>query len=124
MTKITEQQFDRVIELGKTVWKNLSRTERERYYYDDGTIAFVDNLLRMLHLDHVYIPSEDFDKLLTAITDDAKATPYSEYLIHINIKLNEELVDSDYDKVENAINEVLQSKISPRGAEITLVDEL
>ena len=124
MTKITEQQNARVIDFGKTIWENLSRTERERYYCGDGTIAFVVNLLTILHLDQVYIPSEDFDKLLTAITDDVKATPYNEYLIHINVKLNEELVDSDYDRVENAINEVLQGKISPRGAEITLVDEL
>lgn len=124
MNKINEQQMARVIDFGKTIWENLSRTERERYYYDDGTIAFVDNLLTILHLDQVFIPSEDFDKLLNTITDDVKATQYNEYLIHINVKLNEELVASDYDKVENAINEALIGKISPRGAEITLVDEL
>ena len=124
MNKINEQQITRIIDLGKTVWENLSRTERERYYCDDGTIAFVDHLLTILHLDQLFIPTEDFEKLLNAITNEVKATPYNEYLIHINVKLNEELVASDYDKVENAINDALIGKISPRGAEITLVDEL
>lgn len=63
MTKITEQQINRVIELGKTVWENLSNEEQERYYYDDGTFAFVDNILTILHLNHLTITCQEFEEL-------------------------------------------------------------
>ena len=124
MTKITEQQIDRVIELGKTVWENLSKDEQEKYYYDDGTIAFVENILSMLHLEKTIIDYATFDTILENVTNNVKATEYQEYLVHVNVKVKEELLAGDYYKIENAINEVLGDKLSPRGAEITLVDEL
>lgn len=64
---ITEEQIERIVELGRIIWSNLSNDERENYYYDNGTIGFVEDVLRILCLhennDYNFESVEVFDRV-------------------------------------------------------------
>lgn len=50
MNELTKEQTGRLITFGRRLWKTLTQEEREAYYADIGTIGFVEDVSRILHL--------------------------------------------------------------------------
>ena len=49
--ELTKEQAARLITVGRKIWKMLTPDEQSAYYVDIGTIGFVEDVARMLHLD-------------------------------------------------------------------------
>lgn len=49
--ELTKEQAARIITVGRKIWKMLTDDEKTRYYVDIGTIGFVEDVARLLHLD-------------------------------------------------------------------------
>ena len=69
MSKLTNTQLNRIIELGNLVWSNLSDDEQEAYALSDGTYSFIEDLCAMLHINITNIPLDQFDYLHDTIID-------------------------------------------------------
>ena len=50
MNELTKEQTGRLITFSRKLWKSLTQEEREAYYCDSGTIGFVEDVSRILHL--------------------------------------------------------------------------
>ncbi|MBO7323430.1 MAG: hypothetical protein J6U51_07600 [Bacteroidales bacterium] len=51
--ELNKKQIGRLITAGRRIWKSLTPEEQEAYYYDTGTIGFVEDVAKLLHL-HIY----------------------------------------------------------------------
>ena len=54
MNNLSQEQLNRAIEIGKTLWSAFTQDERDKYFDDTGTISFFENVLYILNL-HEYI---------------------------------------------------------------------
>lgn len=61
MSKLTNTQLNRIIELGNLIWSNLSDDEQDAYALSDGTYSFIEDLCVMLHINITNIPLDQFD---------------------------------------------------------------
>jgi hypothetical protein len=57
----------RLTELCNTIWKLLTNDERENYFYDCGTIGFVEAVADMLYLDLEELSDADLDDISAAL---------------------------------------------------------
>ena len=62
-------EFDkfRLTELCNTIWKLLTNDERENYFYDCGTIGFVEAVADMLYLDLEELSDTELDDISAAL---------------------------------------------------------
>ena len=62
-------EFDklRLTELCNTIWKLLTDDERENYFYDCGTIGFVEAVADMLYLDLEELSDTELDDISAAL---------------------------------------------------------
>lgn len=54
----------RLFELCISIWSLLKETEKERYYYGEGTIGFVEEVAAMLGFDINELSEEELDVIL------------------------------------------------------------
>lgn len=71
--KITKKELNRLITFGKRIWNALTKNEQEAYYYDTGTIGFVEDVMGLLHLHKCQFESEEqFEMVHSIITKEKK----------------------------------------------------
>lgn len=58
---------NRLIEFARKTWKLLTVEEQEYYYYDVGTIGFVELVADALHMNISDLSLDEFDKIHEAI---------------------------------------------------------
>ena len=73
------ERFDRVVSLGQQVWGSLKPAEREAYYNNDGTIAFVCNILMMLHIEVDELTQAEFTHIHNSILGTVTTKVYGMY---------------------------------------------
>lgn len=61
MSRITNEQKQHVIDIGKLVWENLTEEEQNRYSYDIGTYGFVDNIMLLLGINENQHTLDEFE---------------------------------------------------------------
>ena len=60
----TQDQLNRIIEVGRRLWKSLSSEEQETYGIVDGTYGFVENVVAILHLyDYEFGSEQEFEQV-------------------------------------------------------------
>lgn len=65
--KLTKEQIGRLITVGRRMWKSLTHDEQDKYYDGHGTIGFVHDVARVLHLDLGGVSTKDFDFIHNSI---------------------------------------------------------
>ena len=79
--KLDKKQINRLITFGRRVWNMLTKEEQENYYYNTGTMGFVEDIMAILHIHKLEFESEEqfeyVHELITKekFTDDGE--PYS-----------------------------------------------
>ena len=48
--KLNKKQINRLITFGRRVWNMLTKEEQENYYYNTGTMGFVEDIMAILHI--------------------------------------------------------------------------
>lgn len=67
MSRITNEQKQHVIDIGKLVWENLTEEEQNRYSYDIGTYEFVDNIMLLLGINENQHTLDEFERIYDQI---------------------------------------------------------
>lgn len=58
-----KMNYKRLCKFGRKVWKSLTHNERVNYYYDTGTIGFVEKISSILYIDLDEFSQEEFEKI-------------------------------------------------------------
>lgn len=71
--KLDKKQINRLITFGRRVWNALTREEQENYYYNTGTMGFVEDIMAILHIHKLEFESEEqFEYVHELITKEKK----------------------------------------------------
>ena len=60
---LTKSQTHRLITVARKIWKTLTPEEQKGYYYDIGTIRFVENVAVLLHLGLYKVSIAEFEAI-------------------------------------------------------------
>lgn len=71
-TALTRTQKGRLVTMARRIWKSLSHEEQERYYYDTGTIGFVENVAQLLGLHLCTLTLSEFEQIHTKIFQEVQ----------------------------------------------------
>lgn len=68
---MTREQINRIKVVGTSIWNRLTKQEQEAFYYDIGTIGFVECVAYLLHI-KLLDDEELIDELQAFITRNKK----------------------------------------------------
>lgn len=66
-TGLTMEQSKRLVAVARKIWRTMTPDERNRYYYDTGTIGFVENVASLLGLGLHKVTISEFEAIHTKI---------------------------------------------------------
>lgn len=72
MTKLTKTQINRLKTFGRKTWNSLTKEEQESFYYDTGTIGFVECMADVLHIKLSPLDCDIMEELQAYITEVKK----------------------------------------------------
>ena len=64
---MNKREKTRLTEVCCAVWSLLTTAEREQYYYDCGTIGFIEVIATMLYIDIADFDDTDFDEIINVL---------------------------------------------------------
>lgn len=69
---MTKEQINRIKVVGTSIWNRLTKQEQEAFYYDTGTIGFVECVADLLHIKLKLLDYEIIEELQAFITRNKK----------------------------------------------------
>ena len=70
--KLNRTQTARLISFARHTWRSLSHEEQEKYWNDTGTIGFIEDMARVLHLHTYTLTLDEFETIHTKVFQEAK----------------------------------------------------
>lgn len=63
----TQAKIARITQFGRSIWLSMTDRERSCYWYDTGTIGFVEHIFDILHLSTADVTPEQFEQIHNSI---------------------------------------------------------